>query len=44
MAQYAVDHAQRPQVVALARGIVTAQERELRVLHDMLGARGGPLP
>ena len=44
MAQYAVDHAQRPQVVALARGIVTAQERELRVLHDMLDARGGPLP
>lgn len=44
MAQYAVEHAQRAPVVSLARGVVTAQERELTVLHDMLDARGGPLP
>jgi uncharacterized protein (DUF305 family) len=43
MAQYAVEHARRPQVVALARTIVTSQERELAVLQDMLAARGGPL-
>lgn len=44
MAEYAVEHARRPQVVALARAVVTSQERELTVLHDMLDARGGPLP
>lgn len=43
MAQYAVEHAQRPQVVALARNIVTSQERELTALQDMLDARGGPV-
>jgi uncharacterized protein (DUF305 family) len=43
MAQYAVEHARRPQVAALARTIVTSQERELTVLQDMLAARGGPL-
>lgn len=44
MAAYAVEHAQRPQVVALARNIVTSQERELTALQDMLDARGGPVP
>jgi len=44
MAEYAVEHAQRPQVVALARNIVTSQERELTALQDMLDARGGPVP
>lgn len=44
MAEYALDRARRPQVVALARTIVTSQERELTVLHGMLDARGGPLP
>jgi uncharacterized protein (DUF305 family) len=44
MAEYAVDNARQPQVRALARGIVTAQERELVALRDMLDARGGPLP
>ncbi|GEL46894.1 hypothetical protein CHO01_20100 [Cellulomonas hominis] len=44
MAGYAVEHARRPQVVALARNIVTSQERELIALHAMLDARGGPLP
>lgn len=43
MAQYAVDHARMPQVVALAGGIVTFQEKELTVLQDMLTARGGPV-
>lgn len=43
MAEYAVEHAQRPQVVALARNIVTSQERELTALQDMLDARGGPV-
>lgn len=43
MAEYAVEHAQRPQVVALARTIVTSQERELTALQDMLEARGGPV-
>jgi uncharacterized protein (DUF305 family) len=43
MAEYAAEHARRPQVVALARTIVTSQERELTVLQDMLAARGGPL-
>ncbi|WP_263118213.1 DUF305 domain-containing protein [Cellulomonas fimi] len=43
MAQYAVDHARMPQVVALANGVVTFQEKELTVLHDMLTARGGPV-
>lgn len=44
MAEHAVEQARRPQVVALARTIVASQERELTVLHDMLDARGGPLP
>jgi uncharacterized protein (DUF305 family) len=44
MAEYAVENARQPQVRALARGIVTAQERELVALQDMLDARGGPLP
>ena len=44
MAQYAVEHARRSQVVALARNIVTSQERELTALQDMLDARGGPVP
>lgn len=43
MAQYAVDRARMPQVVALARGIVSFQEKELTVLNDMLDARGGPV-
>jgi len=43
MAAYAVEHAQRPQVVALARTVVTSQERELTALQDMLDARGGPV-
>ena len=43
MAAYAVEHAQRPQVVALARTVVTSQERELTALQDMLEARGGPV-
>jgi uncharacterized protein (DUF305 family) len=43
MAQYAVEHARRPQVVALARTIVTSQAREIAVLQDMLAARGGPV-
>lgn len=43
MAEYAVEHAQRPQVVALAQNIVTSQERELTALQDMLDARGGPV-
>ncbi|WP_454051335.1 DUF305 domain-containing protein [Cellulomonas sp. Marseille-Q8402] len=43
MAEYAVEHAQRPQVVALAQNIVRSQERELTALHAMLDARGGPL-
>jgi uncharacterized protein (DUF305 family) len=43
MAEYAVEHAQRPQVVALARNIVTSQERELTALQAMLDARGGPV-
>lgn len=44
MAEYAVAHARRPQVIALARTVVTSQERELTALQDMLDARGGPLP
>lgn len=44
MAEYAVEHARRPQVVALATTIVRSQERELVALQDMLAARGGPLP
>jgi uncharacterized protein (DUF305 family) len=44
MAQDAAENARQPQVRALARGIVTAQERELVALQDMLDARGGPLP
>lgn len=44
MAEYAVEHARRPPVVALARTIVTSQGRELTALHAMLDARGGPLP
>lgn len=43
MAEYAVDHARMPQVRDLANGIVTFQEKELTVLHDMLDARGGPV-
>lgn len=43
MAEYAVERARRPQVVSLARNIVTSQERELTALHAMLDARGGPL-
>ncbi|HEY0216990.1 MAG TPA: DUF305 domain-containing protein [Cellulomonas sp.] len=43
MAGYAAEHARRPQVRTLARGIVTAQDRELVALRDMLAARGGPL-
>lgn len=44
MAEYAVERATRPQVVALAQNIVRSQERELTVLQDMLAERGGPLP
>jgi uncharacterized protein (DUF305 family) len=44
MAEYAVEHAQRPQVVALAENIVRSQDRELVALQAMLDARGGPLP
>lgn len=44
MARYAVEHAQDAQVVRLAEGIVTAQEREVTVLRDLLDERGGPLP
>ncbi|GIG25993.1 DUF305 domain-containing protein [Cellulomonas denverensis] len=43
MAEYAAAHARMPQVVDLANGIVTFQEKELTVLHDMLDARGGPV-
>lgn len=43
MAEYAVAHARRPQVVALARTIVTSQDRELTALQEMLDARGGPV-
>lgn len=43
MAEYAAAHARMPQVVDLANGIVTFQEKELTVLHDMLAARGGPV-
>jgi uncharacterized protein (DUF305 family) len=44
MAEYAAENARQPQVRTLARGIVTAQDRELVALRDMLAARGGPLP
>jgi uncharacterized protein (DUF305 family) len=44
MAEYAVEHAQRPQVVTLAENIVRSQDRELVALQAMLDARGGPLP
>jgi uncharacterized protein (DUF305 family) len=44
MAEYAVERAQRPQVVALAENIVRSQDRELVALQAMLDARGGPLP
>ncbi|WP_448061184.1 DUF305 domain-containing protein [Cellulomonas hominis] len=43
MAQYAADHADQPQVVRLATGIVRAQTREVTALQDMLDARGGPV-
>jgi len=43
MAQMAVDMAQGAQVKALAQSIVTSQTAELKVLDDMLAARGGPL-
>jgi uncharacterized protein (DUF305 family) len=43
MAQMAVDTAQGAQVRALAKSIVTSQTSEIKVLQDMLAARGGPL-
>lgn len=43
MAEYAVEHARRPQVVALAGTIVRSQEREIAALRSMLDARGGPV-
>ncbi|MEV7973171.1 DUF305 domain-containing protein [Cellulomonas sp. NPDC089187] len=43
MAQYAAERARMPQVVDLARGIVSFQQKELTALQDMLDARGGPV-
>lgn len=44
MAEYAVQYAQQPQVRRLAQSIVDSQSAEIRVLREMLSARGGPVP
>lgn len=43
MASYALENADQPQVVRLARSMSTAQTAELTVLQDLLDARGGPV-